>query len=109
PILGAVKVSGTPLKEQQIFMLGAGSAGIGVADLLRAAMRDAGLSDEEARRRFWIVDKDGLLHSGRPDLPPEQGVYAQPRERVAAWTSTTHSIGLADVIGKIDATVLIRR
>jgi malate dehydrogenase (oxaloacetate-decarboxylating) len=106
-ILGAVKGAGTPLKEQQIVMLGAGSAGIGVADLLRAAMRDAGLSDEEARRRFWIVDKDGLLHSGRPDLTPEQRVYAQPRERVAAWTSTTHSIGLADVIGQIDATILI--
>jgi malate dehydrogenase (oxaloacetate-decarboxylating) len=88
-------------------MLGAGSAGIGVADLLRAAMREAGLSDEDARRRFWIVDKDGLLDSARTDLTPEQRVYAQPRERVAAWTSTKHSIGLADVIGKIDATVLI--
>src|SRR5690348_2790774 len=63
-ILGAVKVAGRPLKEQQIVMLGAGSAGIGVADLLRAAMRDAGLSEEDARRRFWFVDKDGLLHSG---------------------------------------------
>jgi malate dehydrogenase (oxaloacetate-decarboxylating) len=106
-VLGAVKVTGTPLKEQQIVMLGAGSAGIGVADLLRAAMRGAGLSDEDARRRFWIVDKDGLLDSARTDLAPEQRVYAQPRERVAAWTSTKHSIGLADVIGKIDATVLI--
>ena len=106
-VLGAVNVSGTPLKAQQIVMLGAGSAGIGVADLLRAAMREAGLSDEDARRRFWIVDKDGLLHSARTDLTPEQRVYAQPRERVAAWTSTKHSIGLADVIGKIDATVLI--
>jgi len=106
-VLGAVTVSGTPLKEQQIVMLGAGSAGIGVADLLRAAMREAGLSDEDARRRFWIVDKDGLLDSARTDLAPEQRVYAQPRERVAAWTSTKHSIGLADVIGKIDATVLI--
>ena len=106
-VLGAVNVSGTPLKEQQIVMLGAGSAGIGVADLLRAAMREAGLSDEDARRRFWIVDKDGLLDSARTDLTPEQRVYAQPRERVAAWTSTKHSIGLADVIGKIDATVLI--
>src|SRR5882672_7437660 len=106
-ILGAVGVSGTPLKEQQIVMLGAGSAGIGVVDLLRAAMREAGLSDEEARRRFWIVDKDGLLHSARTDLTPEQRVYAQPRERVAAWTSATHGIGLADVIRKINATILI--
>jgi len=106
-VLGAAAVAGTPLKDQQIVMLGAGSAGIGVADFLRAALRDTGLSDEDARRRFWFVDKDGLLHSGRTDLTPEQRVYAHPRERLAAWTSTTHSIGLADVIEKINATILI--
>jgi malate dehydrogenase (oxaloacetate-decarboxylating) len=106
-ILGAVKVSGTPLKEQQVVMLGAGSAGIGVADLLRAAMRDAGLSDEDARRRFWVVDKDGLLHSGRTDLTAEQRVYAQPRERVSAWAAGGTGITLAEVIGKTDATILI--
>jgi len=88
-------------------MLGAGSAGIGVVDLLRAAMRDAGLSDEDARRRFWVVDKDGLLHSGRTDLTAEQRVYAQPRERVSAWASGSTGITLAQVIGKIDATILI--
>src|SRR5438132_283917 len=106
-ILGAVKVAGTPLKEQRIVMLGAGSAGIGVADLLRAAMQEAGLSDEDARRRFWFVDKDGLLHSGRTDLTAEQRVYAQPRERVADWSPWTNGITLADVIGKISATILI--
>src|SRR5437870_6544390 len=80
-ILGAAQVAGRPLKDQQVVMLGAGSAGIGVADFLRAAMRDAGLSDEDARRRFWIVDKDGLLHSGRTDLTAEQRVYAKPQDR----------------------------
>src|SRR2546426_4012104 len=105
-ILGAVKVAGTPLKEQQIVMVGAGSAGIGVADLLRAAVRDAGLSDDDARRRFWVVDKDGLLHCGRTDLTAEQRVYAQPRERVADWSPGT-GIALADAIGKINATILI--
>jgi malate dehydrogenase (oxaloacetate-decarboxylating) len=106
-ILGAVQVAGRPLKEQQIVMLGAGSAGIGVADFLRAAIRDAGVSEEDARRRFWIVDKDGLLHSGRTELTAEQRVYAQPRDRVSAWLSGRDGIGLADVIGKIDATILI--
>jgi malate dehydrogenase (oxaloacetate-decarboxylating) len=106
-ILGAVQVAGRPLKEQQIVMLGAGSAGIGVADFLRAAIRDAGVSEEDARRRFWIVDKDGLLHSGRTELSAEQRVYAQPRDRVSAWLSGRDGIGLADVIGKIDATILI--
>src|SRR6202040_4216091 len=56
--LGAVKVTGKTLKEQQIVMLGAGSTGIGVSDGLRTAMISEGLSEEEGRSRFWIVDKD---------------------------------------------------
>jgi malate dehydrogenase (oxaloacetate-decarboxylating) len=107
-ILGGVKVAGKSLKDQQIVMLGAGSASIGVADYLRAAMREEGLSEEEARSRFFVVDLNGLLHSGRTDLTPEQQVYAQPAERVAEWPRTVRGqIGLADVIGKIDATVLL--
>ena len=107
-VLGAVNVSRKSLKEQQIVMLGAGSAGIGVVDGLRGAMKGEGLSEQEARNHFWVVDKDGLLHSGRKDLTPEQSVYAQPESRLAGWTSPSNGhIGLADVIGKIEATILI--
>lgn len=107
-VLGAVKVAGKNLKEQQIVMFGAGSAGIGVADGLRAAMTGDGLSEQEARSQFWVIDRDGLLHSGRKDLSPEQAVYAQPESRVAGWLRTSNEpIGLADVIGQIKATVLI--
>jgi len=107
-VLGAVNVTGKKLKEQQIVMLGAGSAGIGVADGLRAAMKGEGLSEEEARSRFWVVDKDGLLHTGRKDLTAEQSAYAQPESRVSGWPRTSEgNIGLADVIGAIEATVLI--
>ncbi|MGB7464876.1 MAG: NAD-dependent malic enzyme [Candidatus Acidiferrum sp.] len=107
-ILGAVKVTGKSLKDQQIVMLGAGSAGIGVDDGLRAAMKAEGLSEQEARSQFWVIDRDGLLHSGRKDLSPEQSVYAQPEDRVSGWPRTSNGhIGLADVIGKIEATVLI--
>jgi malate dehydrogenase (oxaloacetate-decarboxylating) len=107
-ILGAVKVTGKSLKEQQIVMLGAGSAGIGVADGLREAMKGEGLSEEEAASRFWVINKDGLLHSGRKNLTPEQRVYAQPESRVSGWPRTSNGdIGLADVIAKINATILI--
>ena len=107
-ILGAVNVTGTKLIDQQIVTLGAGSAGIGVADGLREAMKGEGLSETEARSHFWVVDKDGLLHSGRTDLSSEQSVYAQPEGRVSGWPRTFNGrIGLADVIGQIDATVLI--
>src|SRR5246127_2864145 len=107
-ILGAVKVTGKRLKEQQIVMLGAGSTGIGVSDGLRAAMISEGLSEEEARSRFWLVDKDGLLHSGRNELSSEQRVYARAETDVAGWPrSSNGQIGLADVIGKLNATILI--
>ncbi|QEE28865.1 NAD-dependent malic enzyme [Terriglobus albidus] len=107
-VLGAVNVTGKSLGEQQIVMLGAGSTGIGVADGLRTAMISEGLSEEEARSRFWIVDKDGFLHSGRNDLSPEQRVYAQPEINVAGWPRSLNGhIGLADVIGKLRATILI--
>jgi malate dehydrogenase (oxaloacetate-decarboxylating) len=107
-ILGAVKVTGKSLKDQQIAMFGAGSAGIGVADGLRAAVKSEGLSEQQARSRFWFVDRYGLLHSGRKDLSPKQSNYAQPEERVSGWTRTSNGhVGLADVIGNIEATILI--
>jgi len=107
-ILGAVKVTGKSLKEQQIVVFGAGSAGIGVADGLRAAMKGEGLAAEEARNRFWVIDKNGLLHSERKDLTSEQAVYAQPESRISDWPrSSKEQIGLADVIGNIQATILI--
>ncbi|MGP0063589.1 MAG: NAD-dependent malic enzyme [Isosphaeraceae bacterium] len=107
-IRGAVGVTGKRLRDQQVVFLGAGSAAVGVADYLRAALVQDGLSEAEARARFWMVDKDGLLHAGRTDLTPEQRVYAQPAERVANWARTFHGfIGLADVIGQIEATILI--
>jgi len=107
-ILAAVKVTGKSLKEQRIVMLGAGSAGIGVADGLRAAMREEGLTEQEAESRFWVIDKDGLLHSGRKELTLEQLVYAQPEAGISGWPRTSNGrVGLADVIGKINATILI--
>jgi malate dehydrogenase (oxaloacetate-decarboxylating) len=106
--LGAVRVTGKSLKEQQIVMFGAGSAGIGVADGLREAMKGEGLSESEARSHFWVIDRGGLLHSGRKGPSPEQRVYAQPESRVSGWPRTSNGyIGLADVVGSINATVLI--
>jgi malate dehydrogenase (oxaloacetate-decarboxylating) len=107
-ILGAVGVTGKRLRDQQIVFLGAGSAGTGVADYLRAALVQDGLAEVEARAHFWMVDRDGLLHSGRTDLTPEQRTYAQPADRVANWPRTSHgAVGLVDVIGRTEATILI--
>jgi malate dehydrogenase (oxaloacetate-decarboxylating) len=67
-----------------------------------------GLSEQEARSHFWVIDKGGLLHSRRKDLTPEQSVFAQAERRVSGWPRTSNRlVGLADVIGKIEVTVLI--
>ncbi|MGC1268838.1 MAG: NAD-dependent malic enzyme [Candidatus Acidiferrum sp.] len=107
-ILAAARVAGSPLRDQEIVFLGAGSASTGVADYLRAALVAEGLSEEEARSRFWMVDKDGLLHSGRTDLTNEQRIYAQPASRVSSWPrGAGANFGLADVIHNVRATILI--
>lgn len=107
-ILSAVNVAGAALRNQRIVFLGAGSAGIGVADYLRAAMVKQGLSEREARSRFYIVDKEGLLHDGRKDLLPEQAVFARSYSEVSGWSkSLSGEIGLSNVIDEISATILI--
>ena len=107
-VLGASRVARKSIKEHQIVFVGAGSAAIGVADYLRFAMVEEGLSENEARARFWIVDKDGLLNSDRRDLSDEQKTYARARNEIADWPRNQHGqVGFAEVIGKVDATVLI--
>lgn len=107
-ILSAVKVARKDITDQQFIVFGAGSAAIGVADYLRGTLVSEGLSESDARRRFWIVNSGGLLHTGRHDLSDEQLIYAQPEDRVGNWrNSSSGQIGLAEVIANIDASVLI--
>ncbi|HEY2701629.1 MAG TPA: NAD-dependent malic enzyme [Pseudonocardiaceae bacterium] len=81
-LTSAVAVTGQQLRDQRVIMLGAGSAAIGVADMIRAAMVAEGISDEDAARNFWVVDINGLLVTSRDDLSPEQRRYARDGEAV---------------------------
>src|SRR4029077_4762143 len=106
--IGASKVAGKKIKDHKIVFVGAGSAAIGVADYLRFAMIEEGLSEKEARARFWVVDRDGVLDSDRRDLSDEQKTYVRDRDEFANWQRNPHGqIGLTEVISQIDATMLI--
>ena len=73
------------LSQQNIVMLGAGSAGIGVLDMIRREMVTEGLSEQAATERIWVVDVVGLLTDDRNDLSDAQRDFAQPAGRVADW------------------------
>ena len=106
--VGASKVAQKNMKDHKIVFVGAGSAAIGVADYLRFAMIEEGLSDKEARARFWIIDREGLLDSDRQNLSDEQKTYVRDRNEIANWPRNSHGqVGLTEVIGQIDATMLI--
>ncbi len=105
-LLAAIQLTGVPLTEQRIAVLGAGSAGCGIASLIASAMTHAGLTADEARHRFYAVDRDGLLTEDMPGLRPAQQQFALPRAAVANWQHGG-SIGLLDVIGNARPTALI--
>jgi malate dehydrogenase (oxaloacetate-decarboxylating) len=107
-LLSAINVTGTPLTEQRVAVLGAGSAGTGICSLVVRAMVAAGLSEKEARSRFYLVDRDGLLVEGMNALQSFQLPFAQSRDRLASWQHMADGhIGLAEVIRNAKPTVLI--
>jgi malate dehydrogenase (oxaloacetate-decarboxylating) len=103
---GAAKVAGRPLSQQQVVMLGAGSAGIGVVDMIRQQMVTEGLSEQAALDRIWVVDVVGLLTDDRTDLSDTQRKFAQPAGRVADWR-LSGAAQLADVMHHVDVGVLL--
>ncbi len=107
-LLSAINVTGAPLDQQRVAVLGAGSAGTGICALLSRAMIEAGASKAQVRSQFYLVDRDGLLVEGIPGLQSFQVPFAQPRDAVAGWTLQSPSrIGLSDVVANVHPTVLI--
>ena len=75
-LIGAMNITGGKLSEQRVLMFGAGSAGIGISNMITAAMQAEGLSNKDAAARIALFDVNGLLTKGRTDLSAEQSVYA---------------------------------
>jgi malate dehydrogenase (oxaloacetate-decarboxylating) len=107
-LMAAVNVTGMPLTEQRVALLGAGSAGCGILSLVLRAMIEAGLSEEEARSHFYAVDRNGLLVEGMPGITTWQAPFVQKKAAVSGWTTQSPGqIGLSDVVANAHPTVLI--
>ncbi|MCI1747098.1 MAG: NAD-dependent malic enzyme [Acidipropionibacterium sp.] len=106
-VMAAVRTSGTPLAEQRIVVHGAGTAGIGIASLLRRVMVEEGMDRDEARRHFWGLGSRGLLREGLR-LRDFQQPWARPASDLEGWTLDLEGrYELADVVRNVRPTILI--
>ena len=88
-LLSAINVTGIPLTEQRIAVVGFGGAGLGISNLIASVLQDAGLTRAEACSRFYAIDRHGLLVEGIEGLRPEQAEFVRKRTEVAGWTVGT--------------------
>ncbi len=105
--LAGVRVSGGRLVDQEIVVFGAGSAGVGIADLIALAMTEDGLSAEEAAGRIYLLDRPGLLTTDMSDLYDYQKPYAKDPAQVADWRAADGTLGLAEVVEHLHPTMLV--
>jgi malate dehydrogenase (oxaloacetate-decarboxylating) len=103
----AMKITKKKFSDQQVVILGAGSAGTGIAEYIQEAMVTEGMDETEARKHFFLLDSKGLLHSVRTNLTPIQQKFAQPFELVSGWRVNNGQIKLAEIIKNISTTILI--
>jgi len=108
-VLSAVKESGRPLSEQRVVVVGAGSAGCGIAEQMIRLMVEDGLDPEEARKRFYMIDREGLVFDTQKDLWPFQAALAHTADHVAAWTAgeTPGKFSLLETVQNAEPTIII--
>ncbi len=98
-IYSAIRITGGKLKDQKILFLGAGEAGTGSGNLMVAAMVDEGLTEKEARERFWFVDSKGLVVKSRPDLDERKLPYAHHVEFIPDFLGCVETLKPTAIIG----------
>jgi malate dehydrogenase (oxaloacetate-decarboxylating) len=105
--LAAVKGKGERLSDQRVVIHGTGTAGIGVANLMRDIMVHEGLTPQDARARFWGLGSRGLLHTGSR-MRSFQEAYARQESELSDWTLRTPGrYELPDVVRNVKPTILI--
>jgi malate dehydrogenase (oxaloacetate-decarboxylating)(NADP+) len=108
----ALEIKNERLADQTVLFAGAGSAGIGIADMIVEAMVDAGRSKEDARKRVTLFDVNGLIEASRKDLNASQAVYARDRKptrdlaQAVVGVKPTILIGVSTVGGLFTETVI---
>ncbi|HSX12090.1 MAG TPA: NAD-dependent malic enzyme, partial [Rhabdochlamydiaceae bacterium] len=108
-VLSAVQLSRQSLKEQRIALLGGGSAGIGICEkIVKAIISETDLTEKEARALFYVVDKQGLIHTQIKEADENQKRFAQDFAKIKQWKVKNPShISLLDVIENGHPTILI--
>ena len=104
----AVRAAGSRMRDQRVVIHGAGTAGLGIADMMRDQMVREGLPHDEATRRFWALGRRGIIADDRIDhLYDFQVPYARPWDEVREWGSAGTRPGLAEVVRNVHPTMLI--
>ena len=104
-LYSAVRVTGIPMREQQVVVFGAGTAGLGIADQIRDAMAADGATVEQANARIWPIDRPGLLFNDMDDLRDFQKPYAKDRAQLGV--SAGERVGLLEAIKMAAPTILL--
>ncbi|MHC8518789.1 malolactic enzyme [Weissella confusa] len=103
-VLGALAITGEDIKSQTYLTYGGGSAGTGIANRVLAEFMQQGLSEEEARKHFYMVDRQGLLFDDDETLTPEQKPFARSRSE---FENADELTDLLSVVKAVKPTVLV--
>lgn len=107
-ILVGLRIASVEMRDLRVVIFGAGTAGCGIADLLRSALIDAGLSPQAAAERIWLVGRHGLILRESPNVRDYQAAYARRAEEVTAWRRDgERGITLEEVVRRVHPAVLI--
>jgi malate dehydrogenase (oxaloacetate-decarboxylating)(NADP+) len=98
-IIASMRITGGKLSDQKILFLGAGEAGIGIADVFVAALKEEGMSADEARKRCWFVDSKGLLVAGRDNIAVHKEPYAHEHEYIAGFVDAVRALKPTAILG----------
>lgn len=107
-IVAGMATSQVPISELRLVIVGAGSAGTGIANQAVRAMVAGGLAFDDAVARCWLVDRDGLLHDQMDGLLPFQQPFARSWQEVSDWDDDDDgSIELLDVVERVAPHALV--